>query len=133
MQLMTIFAMLTAAVGVLFALQNHASVAVSLFAWQFEASLAIVLLLTLAVGGFIVGLVSTPSTIRRQWEIRQQQKRIESLELRIETLQKENASLHRSAAQGGSGLVIESPYKEMPKLVATESDKPSGERSQDAG
>ncbi len=124
MQLMTILAMLTAALGVLFALQNHESVAVSLFVWQFEASLAIVLLLTLAAGGFIVGLMSTPSTLRRQWEIRQQQKRIEALELRVETLQKENADLQRSATATDSGRIVESPYKEMPRLIAAESGSP---------
>ncbi|MBW7900135.1 MAG: DUF1049 domain-containing protein [Rhodocyclaceae bacterium] len=121
MQLMTILAMITAAAGVVFALQNQESVAVSLIAWRFEASLAIILLLALAVGGFVVGLVSTPSTVRRQLEIRRQQKRIEELELRIETLRSENTELRaeqrRSQPEAGAAAAA-SPYKEMPDLIA---------------
>lgn len=116
MQLMTILAMITAAAGVVFALQNQETVAVSLIAWRFEASLAIILLLALAVGGFVVGLVSTPSTVRRQLEIRRQQKRIEELELRIETLRSENTELRRSQPEAGASAA--SLYKEMPDLIA---------------
>lgn len=134
MQLMTILAMITAAAGVVFALQNQESVAVSLIAWRFEASLAIILLLALAVGGFVVALVSTPSTVRRQLEIRRQQKRIEELELRIGTLQRENSRLAaelRAEQQRGresaetahtppaTAEESASPYKEMPYLIAT--------------
>jgi uncharacterized integral membrane protein len=134
MQLMTILAMITAAAGVVFALQNQESVAVSLIAWRFEASLAIILLLALAIGGFVVALVSTPSTLRRQLEIRRQQKRIEELELRIGTLQGENARLgaelraerqrnHQPAGtpheQPATADENASPYKEMPYLIAT--------------
>lgn len=134
MQLMTILAMITAAAGVVFALQNQESVVVSLIAWRFEASLAIILLLALAVGGFVVALVSTPSTVRRQLEIRRQQKRIEELELRIGTLEGENTRLgselrierqrgHQSAGtpdgQPATAEESASPYKEMPYLIAT--------------
>lgn len=118
MQLLTILGMLTAAGGVLFALQNHQSVAVSLLFWQFEASLAIVLLLTLSLGGFVVALVSTPSTLRRQWTISRQQKRIDELELRIGTLQKETEELKQRIPVVEAELVEASPYKEMPQLIA---------------
>lgn len=119
MQLLTIFGMLVAAGGVVFALQNHETVALSLFAWRFEASLAVVVLLALALGGLIVALVSTPSTLRRQWALNRQQKRIEELELRIETLQRE--AVARSAGnQAGDASAAESPYKEMPRLVAAD-------------
>lgn len=80
MQLITIVAMLVAAAGVTFALQNNTPVSVTFLLWHLEASLAAVLLLTLAVGGFIVGLVSTPATLRRQWTINRQNKRIRELE-----------------------------------------------------
>ena len=48
--------------------------------WRFESSLAIVLLLTLALGGFIVALMSTPATLRRQWATTRQNKRVAELE-----------------------------------------------------
>ena len=81
MQLITITAILVAACGVLFALQNHVTVAVTFLLWDFSASLALVLLLTLAVGGFIVAMVSTPGVLRRQWAIARQSKRISELEI----------------------------------------------------
>ena len=120
MQLLTIFGMLVAAGGVVFALQNHETVALSLFAWRFEASLAVVVLLALALGGMIVALVSTPATLRRQWELNRQQKRIQELELRVETLQREASS------QAATNSVPNQPgslYKEMPQLIATGSGK----------
>lgn len=118
MQLMTLFAMLTAAAGVLFALQNRETVTVSLFAWSFDASLAIVLLLALAIGGVIVALVSTPSTLRRQWTIVRQQKRINELEQRLDQLQQEAAGLRRHLP--ATEEVGDSPYKEMPGLIASD-------------
>ncbi|MCX7173354.1 MAG: LapA family protein [Proteobacteria bacterium] len=80
MQLITIVAMLVAAAGVSFALQNDTPATVTFLLWHFEASLAAVLLLTLAAGGFIVALVSTPATLRRQWAMNRQNKRLTELE-----------------------------------------------------
>mgnify|MGYP000848162038 FL=1 len=80
MQLFVILATLIGIGSVLFALQNNVAVTVSLLAWQFESSLAMVLLLAFAVGGLAVALVSTPSTLKRQWANRRQGKRIHELE-----------------------------------------------------
>lgn len=79
MQLLTIVAMIFAVGGVLFALQNNDSVAVTFLVWHFNSSLAMVLLLALALGGLIVGLVSTPSTLRRQWAIARLEKQVAEL------------------------------------------------------
>lgn len=120
MQLLTIFGMLVAAAGVVFAMQNHETVAVALFIWRFEASLATVVLLSLTLGGLIVALVSTPSTLRRQWAFNKQQKRIEEQELRIEALQREAAT---RSGSGPASPPAESPYKEMPRLIAAGNGK----------
>jgi len=80
MQLFIISGMLVAACGVAFALQNDAPVTVTFLLWRFDSSLAMALLLALAIGGLIVALVSTPSTLRRQWTIARQNKRIAELE-----------------------------------------------------
>lgn len=80
MQLLTIVGMLVAAFGVTFALQNNVPAVVTFLLWHFDSSLAIVLLLTLALGGFIVALVSTPATLRWQWTITRQNKHIAELE-----------------------------------------------------
>lgn len=80
MQLLIISGMLVAACSVAFALQNNVPVTVTFLLWRFDSSLAMVLLLALAIGGFVVALVSTPSTLRRQWTIARQNKRIAELE-----------------------------------------------------
>lgn len=80
MQLITIAAMIFAACAVIFALQNNVPVAVTFLLWHFDGSLAIVLLLALAFGGLVVALVSTPSTLRRQWSIKRLNKRVSELE-----------------------------------------------------
>lgn len=80
MQLLTIVGILVAAFCVVFALQNNVPTVVEFMLWRFESSLAIVLLLTLALGGFIVALMSTPSTLRRQWATARQSKHIAELE-----------------------------------------------------
>lgn len=80
MQLITIAAMFFAVCAVIFALQNNIPVAVTFLLWHFDGSLAIVLLLALALGAFIVALVSTPRTLRRQWAIKRLNKRVSELE-----------------------------------------------------
>lgn len=80
MQLISIAAMLFAVCAVIFALQNNLPVAVTFLLWHYESSLAIVLLLSLTIGGLIVALVSTPSTLRRQWEIKRLKKQISEME-----------------------------------------------------
>jgi putative membrane protein len=118
MQLLTIFAMLAAAGGVVFALQNQETVAVSLLIWNFEASLAVVLLLALALGGLVVALVSTPATLRHQWTISRQQKQLGELTLRVKTLEGEADEFRRRISMIDAGQGVESPYKEMPTLIA---------------
>lgn len=111
MQLITIVAMLVAVFGVAFALQNNVPATVTFLLWHFEASLASVLLLTLAAGGFIVALVSTPSTLRRQWAMNRQSKRIADLES-ISSRQAETiADLERRVP------AVEFPVEETPSYV----------------
>ena len=80
MQLLTIFAIFFTIGGVLFAMQNNVPATVSFAVWQFEGSLALVLLISLALGALIAALVSTPTTVRMQWRISRQKSRIASLE-----------------------------------------------------
>lgn len=128
MQLLTIFAMLAAAGGVVFALQNQETVAVSLLIWNFEASLAVVLLLALALGGLVVALVSTPATLRHQWTINRQQKQLAELTLRVKTLEGEADELRRRIPTSDVRLGVESPYKEMPTLIANAAGPGAGEK-----
>jgi len=80
MQLMTIAAMLFSIAGVAFALQNNVPITLTFLVWRFDSSLALVVLMAIAFGGLIVALVSTPATLRKQWAINRQRKRITELE-----------------------------------------------------
>jgi len=67
------------AAAIVFALQNTAVVALSFLGWEFQSSLALLVLITLGVGILISLLVSIPSLI--------------STTLRIMGLKKENKKL----------------------------------------
>ncbi len=100
MQLMLIFGIVFAIGAVAFALQNNVAVTVTIAVWQYEGSLALVLLMALGLGVLITGLLSSPTVIRRQWatarlrrqvttletEGIQQQQRINELTMKLERL-----------------------------------------------
>ena len=55
-----------AVIAIVFALQNAAPVTVSFLFWKFEASLALVLLLTFALGVVVSALISIPVLMKRR-------------------------------------------------------------------
>ena len=63
MQLVLILGIAFAIVSVMFALQNNVPVTVNLLIWRFDGSLAVVLLIALALGAFVATLVSSPAMI----------------------------------------------------------------------
>ncbi len=117
MQLLTIIAMLFAAVSVTFALQNNVPVAVTFLLWRFDSSLAMVLLLAIALGGLIVAFVSTPSTVRRQWAINRQRKRIEELEQSCSEQKGRITELERRAMGGEPQPIAQAPYVGLKQLI----------------
>lgn len=80
MQILIIFALLIAIVAVIFALQNLDPVTVSFFFWNAHASLALVLLITLAAGVLISVLASLPGLARGKWATSGQRKKLAALE-----------------------------------------------------
>jgi len=80
MQLQLIVAIIVAILAVAFALQNAVPIAVSFLTWKFESSLALVLLITVALGVIMSLLVSVPSKIKRMKLISSQKKKIQELE-----------------------------------------------------
>ena len=88
MQIKIIAAIFIAMAGVIFAMQNNVPVTVNFLLWRFDSSLALVLLVALALGAIIVALLTTPATIRRQWQLMRQKRRIDELE-RLSSHQKE--------------------------------------------
>lgn len=83
MQLVLIGGIIIAIGAVLFALQNDATVTVTLALWSFEGSLAFVLLCTLGLGALVAGLISSPTVIRGQWTVSRLNRQVAKLEARL--------------------------------------------------
>lgn len=88
MQLITMLGIAVALAAVAFALQNNVPVTVTFLLWRFDSSLAMVLLLALALGAIIVALVSTPRALRSQWLISRQRTEIAALKMTNAELEK---------------------------------------------
>ena len=80
MHLFLIVALGLAILTVIFALQNTSPVVVTFLVWKFEGSLAMVLMLTFALGVIVSSLVSIPAIIRRRSVSSHQSKKIAELE-----------------------------------------------------
>lgn len=63
-----------------FAIQNATMVEISFLGWAWQASLAIVVLVTFGVGILIGYLAGLPSTFRKGKELRQHQEKVAELE-----------------------------------------------------
>jgi uncharacterized integral membrane protein len=111
MQLTIIVAIVIAIAGVAFAIQNSVPVTVVFILWRFEGSLAMILLLALALGAIVVALVSTPATLRSRWTIKRQSKEIESLNAANAALRARDVGPARqsSAGRSGGGTPAETP------------------------
>lgn len=96
MQIFVFLALIIAILAVIFAVQNTALVTVSFLVWEFDGSLALVLLLALAVGALISFLASLPALIRGGFSRRSLRKRASELEnnLNEERRLLEEAQLH---------------------------------------
>jgi lipopolysaccharide assembly protein A len=80
MQVLILAALIIAIIAVIFALQNMTIVTISFFFWSIQGSLALVLLITLAVGVLISILASLPRLISGKWTSSGQRKKLTSLE-----------------------------------------------------
>ncbi len=87
MQFFFFFALLIAAIAVLFAVQNITPVTITFLFWKFSGSLALILLITLLAGALISFFVSLPNNISIRWAVRNQKRKINELEKRLEEMQ----------------------------------------------
>lgn len=106
MQILLIIGICFAIAAVTFALQNNTVVVVTFAVWQFEGSLAVVLLLALGLGAVIAGLVSSPAVIKAQWLVSRLRKQVlglqddkAALESRVLGLSAEVATLRPEVLQ----------------------------------
>lgn len=130
MQILLILGIGFAAIAVLFALQNNVPVTVSFFAWSFDGSLALVLLMTLGLGAIVAGLVSSPTVIRGQWtgsRLRRQVTTLEEknvgLQQRVSELEAQLESLHAAEALAApSAPPKDKPYVGLKTLLTGATD-----------
>ena len=81
MQIMILLAVLLALGSVFFALQNTIPVTLTFFNWTLEGSLALILLITFAVG-FLTSLIfSLPTIWKYKWQLSSEKNRVKVLEL----------------------------------------------------
>lgn len=92
MQFLIILALLIAVVAVIFALQNTALVTISFLFWQFDGSLALVVLLAVLTGVLISVLASLPSIIKNQIGSNSKNKKIKEHEGLISKLEERLAA-----------------------------------------
>ncbi len=127
MQLMLIFGVVFAIGAVAFALQNNVAVTVTVALWQFNGSLALVLLMALGLGVLITGLVSSPTVIRRQWATARLRHQVTALEKDVAEQKTRNNELAVELALKTTAAdkvelypVLEKPYVGLKSLLAGE-------------
>ncbi len=113
MQLLLILGIVFAIGAVTFALQNNVPAVVVFGFWRFDSSLAVLLLVALALGALIAGLVSTPSVLKGQWTGARLRRQVADLE-------DDRASLERRIGELESEMAPRTP----PPVVAAEEAAP---------
>lgn len=78
--LILFLALLLAILVTIFAVQNTVSVDITFLTWEIHGSLALILIITLALGILIGLLVSTPASIKRRLQLADLRKKQRSLE-----------------------------------------------------
>jgi len=79
MRIGLIVGIVIAIAAVAFALQNNVPVTVTFLVWRFDSSLAMVLLLALALGAVAMALVTAPGAVKARWALSRQRKEISEL------------------------------------------------------
>ena len=117
MQFFLFFALFIAILAIIFAVQNNSMTGVSFFVWDFEGSLALILLIAMAAGALISFFVSLPTNVKVRWTVRNQKKKLAELE----------ASLveHQQKLDEMQNIVDKAA-----KLQGTEAEKPQAEKPQ---
>lgn len=129
MQLMLVLGIVFSIGAVMFALQNDVAVTVNLALWQFDGSLALVLLIALGLGVLIMGLLSSPAVIRGQWTTLRLRHQVVDLERELAELQQHNhdlrAELARLSPVDEANAMEDKPYVGLRTLMAGENTDPA--------
>ncbi len=116
MQFLILLGFAIALFAILFALQNPTPVLVNFFVWQFQNPLALVILVTLAMGVLAGLLLSMPAIVRRSWRIGGLKKQVEILgrqlqerEQEVSRQQQQTAVVQQSQRNLLSALAVAEP------------------------
>ena len=121
MQLIVILGIVVAIGGVSFALQNTVPGTVTFLVWRFDSSLAMVLLISLAVGALIVALVSTPATLKAQWSASRLRKQLDAAQSDNHALEKKISLLEgRLSALPQPAVIRDASAPIMPVFPMTD-------------
>lgn len=100
MPLVLIVAVVLAAVTALFAIQNSGVITVSFLGWETDASLALILILTLGIGILIGYLAGLPSSLRKASQLRRVKRDLGALQEAAVELEEEDVSLMSPGVDG---------------------------------
>ncbi|HEX8992137.1 MAG TPA: LapA family protein [Anaerolineales bacterium] len=110
-----IFALVIAALAVIFAIQNPMTVTISFLAWKVTGSLSLVLIVALAIGTVIGMLVLAPSAIKNSFAVSGHRKRIGSLEKELEEHRQKVAELQKPKPETVQTNPLPTPPEEPAK------------------
>lgn len=120
-----LIALIIAIIAVIFALQNAITITVSFFFWQFDGSLALVLLLTLALGFLISFFATMPAIIRRSWTIAGQKRRINTLEKQLFDAETKTEALDKELK---AAVQIADEQQTRQELLESQAEEPKQEQ-----
>ena len=99
MQIFVIAALIVAILAAIFALQNAASVTLTLYFWSIHSSLTLALLVALVAGVLISLLLYLPGSIRSKMALSSQQKKLTAVENERDTYQKKSEEAEKNVAK----------------------------------
>ena len=118
MRIYLILALLLAIIVTIFAVQNNEPVDVSFLTFELNGSLALVLMITLALGIIIGILVSAPSSLRRRMEIGGLKKSARRMEKDLASARE--ATIVSSAPKAESNVPGDAPEPEVVEETSEE-------------
>ena len=114
MQFFLFIALVIAALAILFAAQNNDPAIVTFLFWEFESSLALILVLSLLAGALISFFVSLPTNLKVRWALRNQKKKNNELE---KSLQEQKVRLTELETQLAAANTPVEPQKILPEPI----------------
>ncbi|MBN1147118.1 MAG: LapA family protein [Anaerolineales bacterium] len=122
MQIFLFFALFIAILAIIFAVQNNDPVQVSFIKWDFDGSLALVLLIAMAAGALISFFASLPTNIKVRWALRNQKKKLAELEASLAEHKQKLEEMQKTPEKAAppQGSEAEKPKTEAPKRQSIE-------------